>query len=142
MTILLNAGVRFDGAKVVVIDDSKVVRTAVKIILEKHGCQVATTVNDFDPLLTVIEYQPDIILIGNPSPDQVMDHLDGYQTCASIKNDPALKKIPVVIIAGEDELIERERTRVVGANYFMAKPFTGDELLDAVKACISDTKAS
>jgi twitching motility two-component system response regulator PilG len=144
----VNVETNFEGIKVVVIDDSKTIRRVAEVILKKVGCQVVTitvrdfSVNDADALLMVIEYQPHIIFIGTLPFGFVANYLDAYQICAVIKSEEVLRKVPIVIFAGENEWIERERSRIVGAKRCISKPFTREELLNTIKAYVIDKKAS
>ncbi len=127
----------FEGIKVVVIDDSKTIRRTAETLLKKAGCEVVTATDGFESLSKVMEHQPNIIFV-----DIMMPRLDGYQTCALIKNNPAFKKIPIVMLSSKDGLFERARGRIVGAEHYMTKPFTREELLSTIKAYVVDTKAA
>jgi len=123
----------FEGIKVVVIDDSKTIRRTAETLLKKAGCEVITATDGFESLSKVMEYQPNIIFV-----DIMMPRLDGYQTCALIKNNPAFKKTPIVMLSSKDGLFERARGRIVGAEHYMTKPFTREELLSTIKAYVVD----
>lgn len=125
--------ITFEGIKVVVIDDSKTIRRTAETLLKKAGCEVITATDGFESLSKVMEHQPNIIFV-----DIMMPRLDGYQTCALIKNNPAFKKIPVVMLSSKDGLFERARSRIVGAEHYMTKPFTREELLNTIKIYVVD----
>ena len=127
----------FDGIKVVVIDDSKTIRRTAETLLKKAGCSVITATDGFESLSKVMEHQPHIIFV-----DIMMPRLDGYQTCALIKNNPGFKKIPIVMLSSKDGLFERARGRIVGAEHYMTKPFTREELLNTIKAYVVDAKTA
>jgi twitching motility two-component system response regulator PilG len=127
----------FEGIKVVVIDDSKTIRRTAEMLLKKAGCEVITATDGFESLSKVMEHQPNIIFV-----DIMMPRLDGYQTCALIKNNQAFKKIPVVMLSSKDGLFERARSRIVGAEHYMTKPFTREELLNTIKTYVVDAKTS
>ncbi|EIJ43756.1 response regulator with CheY-like receiver domain and winged-helix DNA-binding domain [Beggiatoa alba B18LD] len=125
----------FEGIKVVVIDDSKTIRRTAETLLKKAGCEVFTATDGFESLSKVMECQPNIIFV-----DIMMPRLDGYQTCALIKNNPVFKKIPIVMLSSKDGLFERARSRIVGADHYMTKPFTREELLSTIKSYVVDAK--
>lgn len=127
----------FEGIKVVVIDDSKTIRRTAETLLKKAGCEVITATDGFESLSKVMEHQPNIIFV-----DIMMPRLDGYQTCALIKNNQAFKKIPIVMLSSKDGLFERARSRIVGAEHYMTKPFTREELLNTIKTYVVDAKAA
>ena len=127
----------FDGIKVVVIDDSKTIRRTAETLLKKAGCEVITATDGFESLSRVMEHNPNIIFV-----DTMMPRLDGYQTCALIKNNPTFKKTPIVMLSSKDGLFERARGRIVGAEHYMTKPFTREELLNTIKAYVVNKKAA
>jgi len=133
----MSSETNFKGIKVVVIDDSKVIRRTAETLLKKAGCEVITATDGFESLSKVMEHQPNIIFV-----DIMMPRLDGYQTCALIKNNPTFKKIPIVMLSSKDGLFERARARIVGAEHYMTKPFTREELLNTIKDFVLDVKAA
>ena len=63
----------------------------------------------------------------------MMPRLDGYQTCALIKNNSAYKSTPVVMLSSKDGLFDRAKGRIVGSDEYLTKPFSKDELLNAIR---------
>ena len=63
----------------------------------------------------------------------MMPRLDGYQTCALIKNNQMYKAIPVIMLSSKDGLFDKARGRIVGSDEYLTKPFTRDELLAAIR---------
>lgn len=114
--------------KVMIIDDSKTIRRTAETLLKKAGCQVVTATDGFDALAKIAESEPDIIFV-----DIMMPRLDGYQTCALIKNNSAFKQIPVIMLSSKDGLFDRARGRIAGSDYYLTKPFSRDELFDAIR---------
>jgi twitching motility two-component system response regulator PilG len=116
------------GLKVMVIDDSKTIRRTAETLLKKAGCEVITATDGFEALSVIADTHPDIIFV-----DIMMPRLDGYQTCALIKNNKDFKKTPVIMLSSKDSLFDRARGRVVGSDQYLTKPFTKDELLGAIR---------
>jgi twitching motility two-component system response regulator PilG len=116
-----------DGLKVMVIDDSKTIRRTAETLLKKSGCEVFTATDGFEALAKILEHRPSIIFV-----DIMMPRLDGYQTCALIKNNKMFKNIPVIMLSSKDGLFDRARGRIVGSEQYLTKPFTKDELLGAI----------
>ena len=119
---------RFEGVRVMVIDDSKTIRRTAETLLAKAGCDVTTAIDGFDALAKIADTQPAIIFV-----DIMMPRLDGYQTCALIKNNKAFKKTPVIMLSSKDGLFDRARGRIVGSDQYLTKPFSKDELLSAIR---------
>lgn len=116
------------GLKVMVIDDSKTIRRTAENLLKKAGCEVLTAVDGFEALSKIVDDEPDVIFV-----DIMMPRLDGYQTCALIKNNTKFKDTPVIMLSSKDGLFDKARGRIVGSQQYLTKPFTRDELLGAVK---------
>ena len=115
------------GIKVMVIDDSKTIRRTAETLLKKAGCDVVTATDGFEALAKITDQNPDVIFI-----DIMMPRLDGYQTCALIKNNHVYKNTPVILLTSKDGLFDRARGRIVGSDQYLTKPFTKDELLGAI----------
>jgi twitching motility two-component system response regulator PilG len=116
------------GVKVLVIDDSKTIRRTAENLLSRAGCDVVTASDGFEALGKLIDYRPDVVFV-----DVMMPRLDGYHTCALIKNNASLRDTPVIMLSSKDGLFDRARGRLVGAEQYLAKPFTRDELLEAIR---------
>jgi twitching motility two-component system response regulator PilG len=117
----------FQGLKAMVIDDSKTIRRTAETLLKKVGCEVVTAVDGFDALAKITDHKPDIIFV-----DIMMPRLDGYQTCALIKNNKNFKNTPVIMLSSKDGLFDRAKGRIVGSDQYLTKPFSRDELLSAI----------
>jgi len=116
-----------DGLRVMVIDDSKTIRRTAETLLKREGADVVTAVDGFEALAKIADQKPQIIFV-----DIMMPRLDGYQTCALIKNNQLFKKTPVIMLSSKDGLFDRARGRMVGSDEYLTKPFTKDSLLKAV----------
>ena len=119
---------KFEGVRVMVIDDSKTIRRTAETLLSKAGCDVTTATDGFDALAKIADTQPAIIFV-----DIMMPRLDGYQTCALIKNNEAFKQTPVIMLSSKDGLFDRAKGRIVGSDQYISKPVSKDELLSAVR---------
>jgi len=116
------------GLRVMVIDDSKTIRRTAETLLKKEGCNVVTATDGFEALSKIADHQPQVIFV-----DIMMPRLDGYQTCALIKNNQMFKAIPVIMLSSKDGLFDKARGRIVGSDEYLTKPFTRDELLSAIR---------
>jgi twitching motility two-component system response regulator PilG len=117
----------FTHLKVMVVDDSKTIRRTAENLLAKAGCVVDSAVDGFDALGRVSAFDPDLIFI-----DVLMPRLDGFQTCALIKNNPRFRAIPIIMLSSKDSIFDKARGRIVGASDYLTKPFTSEELMAAL----------
>ena len=117
------------NVKVMVIDDSKTIRRSAETLLKKVGCEVVTAIDGFEALAKITEHKPDIIFV-----DIMMPRLDGYQTCALIKNNQTFKATPVIMLSSKDSIFDRARGRIVGSEKYLTKPFSKEDLINAITA--------
>jgi len=115
------------GIKVLVIDDSNTIRRSAEIFLKQGGHDVLLAEDGFDALSKVNDHDPDLIFC-----DILMPRLDGYQTCAIIKRNARFANVPVIMLSSKDGLFDKARGRMVGSEDYLTKPFTKDQLLQAV----------
>jgi len=115
------------NVKVMVIDDSKTIRRSAETLLKKVGCEVITAIDGFEALAKITEHKPDIIFV-----DIMMPRLDGYQTCALIKNNQTFKATPVIMLSSKDSIFDRARGRIVGSEKYLTKPFSKEDLINAI----------
>lgn len=117
----------FQGLRVLVIDDSKTIRRTTEILLKKEGCEVFLADDGFDSLAKIARVKPQVVFV-----DIMMPKLDGYQTCAIIKHNREFKDTPVIMLSSKDGLFDRAKGRMAGATHYLTKPFTSEDLLEAL----------
>jgi twitching motility two-component system response regulator PilG len=114
--------------KVLVIDDSNTIRRSAEMFLRQAGYEVILAEDGFDALAKISDHEPQVIFV-----DIMMPRLDGYQTCALIKQNPMLRSTPVIMLSSKDGVFDRARGRLAGSDRYLTKPFTKETLLEAVK---------
>jgi twitching motility two-component system response regulator PilG len=126
----------FSNLKVMIIDDSKTIRRTAETLLSKAGCTVISAENGFEALPIIRVEHPDLIFI-----DIMMPRLDGYQTCSLVKSNDQYKDIPIIMLSSKDGLFDRAKGRAVGAEQYLTKPFTREDLLGAIRThLLNNTK--
>jgi twitching motility two-component system response regulator PilG len=124
-----------EAMKVMIIDDSNTIRRTAETLLAKAGCDVITAVDGFDSLAKIADSEPDVIFV-----DIMMPRLDGYQTCALIKNNNQFKETPVVMLSSKDGLFDKAKGRIVGADEYLTKPFSKNELFEVLEKIAAKAK--
>ena len=112
-------------SRVLVIDDDPSVRRLVCDVLEAYGYQASAAEDGFTGLRAMADYHPDCVVL-----DVMMPGLDGHDVLARIRATDEGSRLPVVMLtaAADDEHAWRAWTE--GVDYFLAKPFEPDELLN------------
>jgi CheY-like chemotaxis protein len=118
------------AAKILAIDDSRMVHMVLTKTLRPLDVEVITAINGQEGLEKAEKDQPDLILL-----DATMPVMDGMEALAALKANPATRDIPVVMF-GADSPRETERAQQLGALKFIAKPFTGDALVASLSPYI------
>jgi len=124
-----------DNLKILVVDDSNTIRRSAEIFLKAGKYDVMLAEDGFDALAKVSDFHPDLIFC-----DILMPRLDGYQTCAIIKRNPKFADVPIVMLSSKDGVFDKARGRMVGAQEYLTKPFTKDQLLNAVAEFVVSTQ--
>lgn len=116
--------------RVLVIDDSELVREAATIALQLAGWEPASASDGESGLLAAVNGRPDGVLL-----DVEMPGIDGVETLRRLRADARTAAIPVAFLTAKgDDAAERAALVAVGADAVIAKPFQLPELADAVRA--------
>lgn len=106
------------AGRILVVDDALMNRRLLRVALEREGHAVAEAVDGRDALAQLSQGPFDLVLL-----DLVMPDMDGYAALAAIKDDEALRHVPVIVVSGVDELDAVVRCIEMGAIDYLPKPF-------------------
>jgi DNA-binding response OmpR family regulator len=123
--------------EVLIIEDMELVVLALKENLEREGFQVLTAMNGQDGLRAVTEHKPDLVIL-----DLILPDMDGLEICRKIRRNPEASRVPILILSGKAEEVDKVVGLAVGADDYMAKPFSDKELVARVKALLRRASAS
>jgi twitching motility two-component system response regulator PilG len=118
---------KLESLKIMIIDDSKTVRKSAEEILVDSGYQVVVAENGYDAISRIVDLKPNLIFL-----DIMMPKLDGYQTCALVKHNQDYQNIPVIMLSSKDGIYDKAKARVVGADDYITKPFTAEDLINTI----------
>jgi DNA-binding response OmpR family regulator len=117
--------------KVLIVDDSHAEVHLMQTMLQKGGFQVSGVFDSTKTEEAIEEERPNVILL-----DVVMPQRNGFQVCRDLKAHASYSNIPVILVTSKAAPSDRYWGEQQGANGFVAKPFTPDELLGAVDAAL------
>jgi two-component system, chemotaxis family, response regulator PixG len=109
------------------IDDSLAVYKNLEKIITDYGYRSFGVQDPLKIIPNLIRNKPDLIFL-----DLVMPVTNGYEVCEQIRKTPSLTNIPIIILTGSDGLIDRVRTKFVGANGFLGKPIQSEQILKTI----------
>lgn len=110
------------------IDDSPQVCQMLEQILVKNGFRCLIIQDSIQALPNLIQNKPEIIFL-----DLMMPVINGYEMCTQIRRISAFTNTPIIILTSHDGLLDRIRTRVIGATEFMSKPITVDKIMAVIR---------
>lgn len=115
---------------ILVVDDSQTVVKFVTLALRGKGFVVLTATDGMDAVEKCSQHPDNIDLIIT---DLNMPNLDGYGLIRTVRSNPALLHLPIIILSSEEEEKDREKGFSSGANAYLVKPFKADALLREVE---------
>lgn len=121
-------------ATILIIDDEVRLRANLCDVLGFEGFTVIEADNGIEGLQKAQDDQPDLALC-----DIAMPGLDGYQFLQRLRNDPQTADMPVVLLTARADRASAERAKSLGANGYIKKPFTFDEVLTVIQNLLGET---
>jgi CheY-like chemotaxis protein len=117
------------GRKVLVVDDDVRNIFAVSSVLERRGMTVLSAGTGREAI-QMIESTPDLAIVLM---DIMMPEMDGYETMQVIRQNPALRRLPIIALTAKAMKGDRERCLEAGASEYLAKPVNTEQLLSALR---------
>jgi CheY-like chemotaxis protein len=118
--------------RVLVIDDSEVIRQLITINLELEGFEVVTAVDGQDALEKIHEVQPDVITI-----DVKMPRMDGLDTVARLRADPRTAGVKIAMVTASAQDVDLRRGETAGVDAYVTKPFDPESLVRTIRDLIA-----
>ena len=114
--------------KILVVDDEPHIVMMLEARLRKNGFEVATADSGAEAMAKVKQDRPDLVVL-----DVMMPVMSGFEVCRMLKENPATKAIPVILLTAKST--ERDQTLGIsaGADAYVTKPYTPEELLGQIK---------
>ncbi len=120
-----------DKKRILVVDDEIELVKAIQIRLDQAGYEVLAAHDGKEGLEKARKEKPDLIIL-----DLMLPKLPGTEVCKEIRKDEKIGKIPIIMLTAKDSDADRVIGKVIGANYYMIKPFDAEGLLDLIKKYI------
>jgi CheY-like chemotaxis protein len=117
--------------KILIIEDEPTTLKLVKLVLQRAGYQTVTADNGSEGLRQVTESKPDLVLL-----DLILPGIDGFQVCRMLRQDPATRRLPVIIFSGLNRPAEQRQAFEAGGDDFLTKPIRLADLLDKVRSAL------
>src|SRR5678815_6123312 len=121
------------NARILIVEDELPMRTALADVLQAEGYRPLTASDGESGLDRALAEKPDLILL-----DLMMPRLDGYAVCAELRR--LAKPVPILILTAKGQVEDRVRGLDLGADDYLVKPFSTEELLARVRAMLRRTR--
>ncbi len=122
---------------ILLIDDQPFFVTVQQEMLQRHGYRVLAAADGTEGLAMAKQHKPDLILL-----DIEMPGMDGFTVCEKLKQDHALRKIPVVILTQTQDVKLNEKAFRAGAEMTVLKSVSGERLLNVLRMTLDKIKPS
>ncbi len=120
------------GKIILVVDDEPDIVKIVELWLTANNYEVHTAHNGVEGLSKCKLIRPDAVIL-----DIMMPDMDGSTVADEMKNDPNTSNIPVIFLTGAVKASEVPKSHKIGGQYFLAKPFKGEEMLKMLEIVLS-----
>ncbi len=118
-------------SKILIVEDNPSQMELMVNYLHDSGHTVIRLTNPKEALDKALEHKPDVILT-----DVVMPGMSGFELCRRLKQHPITSKVPIVICSSKDQEIDRLWGMKQGANAYLTKPFSREQLIRAVNLAV------
>lgn len=114
--------------KLLIVDDEPDILRLIVLALKKKNFDIATATDGQEALDVIRKVSPDLVLL-----DIMLPKITGDQVCTTIKGDPELNQIPVILFTADSDTVTAEKARQYGAVDYIIKPFDTEQLIQKNK---------
>lgn len=114
--------------EILIVDDESNIVLSLEFLMKQAGFQVRKAEDGEQALAAIEERMPDLVLL-----DVMMPRKNGYEVCQAIRSRPEWSRLPVVMLTAKGRDVEREKGLAMGADDYITKPFSTQEVVDKVR---------
>ncbi len=120
--------------KILVVDDEPNIVLSLEFLMKQAGFQVRTAADGEAALAAIAAELPDLILL-----DVMMPRKNGYEVCQAIRANPDWKAVRIIMLTAKGREVEREKGLALGADDYITKPFSTQEVVERVRELLAET---
>lgn len=121
---------------ILLVDDEPNIVLSLEFLMKRAGYTVRTAIDGEAAIRSIEQSPPDLILL-----DVNMARRDGFEVCQLIRANPAWRDIPVIMLTAKGRDVEREKGLALGADDYITKPFSTQEVVEKVRAILAEHPA-
>jgi DNA-binding response OmpR family regulator len=122
--------------EILIVDDEPDVVVPIQFLMEQQGYRVMAAERGEDALDLIYHYKPDLVIL-----DIMLPGIDGYEVCEIIRLDPNYRDVRVMFLTAKGREVDIAKGLALGADAYLTKPFSNDELVAKVKELLEKTHA-
>ncbi|CDH47002.1 Response regulator receiver protein (modular protein) [Candidatus Contendobacter odensis Run_B_J11] len=119
--------------KILVVDDEPNIVLSLEFLMKQAGFQVRTASDGEAALAAIAAEPPDLVLL-----DVMMPRKNGYEVCQAIRANPAWKGTRIIMLTAKGREVEREKGLALGADDYITKPFSTQEVVERVRELLAE----
>ncbi|MCG6976658.1 MAG: phosphate regulon transcriptional regulator PhoB [Acidiferrobacterales bacterium] len=123
------------GKTILTVEDERPIREMVRMSLEKAGFDVLEAEDGEQAMVTIADHRPDLVLV-----DWMLPGMSGIDLARRLKQDDATSELPIIMVSARGEEEDKIRGLEIGADDYVAKPFSPRELIARIKAVLRRTE--
>lgn len=120
-------------ARVLIVDDEPNIVLSLEFLMQQAGFDVATAADGETALQQVRTQAPDLVLL-----DISLPGISGFEVLETLRQEPAFKQLPIVMLTAHGREVEKEKGLALGADDYITKPFSTRQLVEKVQALLQE----
>lgn len=124
-------------ARVLIVDDEPNIVLSLEFLMQQAGFEVATAADGETALQQVRTQAPDLVLL-----DISLPGISGFEVLETLRQEPAFKQLPIVMLTAHGREVEKEKGLALGADDYITKPFSTRQLVEKVQALLQEQGSS
>jgi len=122
--------------EILIVDDEPDVVVPIQFLMEQQGYRVMAAERGEDALDLIYHYKPDLVIL-----DIMLPGIDGYEVCEIIRLDLYYRDVKIMFLTAKGREVDIAKGLALGADAYLTKPFSNDELVAKVKELLEKTHA-
>jgi len=122
--------------KVLIVDDEPNIVLSVEFLMRREGHEVVTASDGQEAMDLLAATRPDLMIL-----DVMMPRKNGFEVCADVRADPALSRMPILMLTAKGREAEMKKGISLGADAYITKPFSTHDLVAKVHELLHRKKA-
>jgi DNA-binding response OmpR family regulator len=122
--------------EILIVDDEPGVVVPIQFLMEQQGYIVMVAERGEDALDLIYHYKPDLVIL-----DIMLPGIDGYEVCEIVRLNPNYRDVKIMFLTAKGREVDIAKGLALGADVYLTKPFSNDELVAKVKEILEKTQA-